>query len=128
MPLYVVTRVQDLLNDRERSLKGARVLVVGVSYKPNITDMRESPALPLIDLLRGKGAIVEYADPYVPDLHLADGVVLRSVELRDALASADCVIVVTAHDTIDFADVASRARLLFDTRNVVPAGEAVYRL
>jgi UDP-N-acetyl-D-glucosamine dehydrogenase len=130
MPLYVVTRVQDLLNERERSLKGARILVLGVAYKPDISDLRESPALPLIDILRAKGALVSYADPYIEELHLGDDEVMRGVQLDgEALSAADCVLVVTPHTAVDYGWVAAKAGLVFDTRNVVPtAGPHVHRL
>jgi UDP-N-acetyl-D-glucosamine dehydrogenase len=118
MPLYVVNRVQDLLNDRERSLKGASVLIVGVAYKPNISDMRESPALPLIEILQRKGAVVSYTDPHVPSLALPDGASLASSDVATA-ADADCVVIVTAHQDVDHDALASGARLVFDTRNVV---------
>ncbi|MBK5305897.1 MAG: nucleotide sugar dehydrogenase [Frankiaceae bacterium] len=121
MPLYVVTRVQDLLNERERSLKGSKILIVGVAYKPNISDMRESPALPLIDILRAKGAVVSYSDPYVANLQLTDGTTLSGVPLDDeGLSAADCVIVVTPHADVDYSHVAGAAGLVFDTRNVAP--------
>jgi UDP-N-acetyl-D-glucosamine dehydrogenase len=129
MPLYVVNRVQDLLNERERSLKGSRILILGVAYKPNISDMRESPALPLIDLLQRKGALVEYADPYVPVLRLEDRSTLDAVEPLEAASRADCVVVVTAHADVDHEAVAGAARLVFDTRNALAAdGLKVYRL
>jgi UDP-N-acetyl-D-glucosamine dehydrogenase len=129
MPLYVVTRIQDLLNDRERSLKGSKVLMLGVAYKPNISDMRESPAIPLIDLLKRKGAIVSYADPHVPALLLEDGSTLESVDAAASVADADCVVVVTAHADVDHDALAARARLVFDTRNVVRvSGDHVVRL
>jgi UDP-N-acetyl-D-glucosamine dehydrogenase len=128
MPLYVVQRVQDLLNDRERSLKGASVLVLGVAYKPNITDMRESPALPLIDMFRRKGADVSYSDPFVPVLETG-GSTLSSQEVNEVtLAAADCVVVITGHADVDYASVARYARLVFDTRRVVPPTPQVYRL
>jgi UDP-N-acetyl-D-glucosamine dehydrogenase len=129
MPLYVVNRVQDLLNERERSLKGSKILILGVAYKPNISDMRESPALPLIDLLRRKGATVSYVDPHVPQLRLDDGVVLETQDALDVAASTDCVVIVTAHDDVDHAAVAERATLVFDTRNVLsPRTASVHRL
>ena len=131
MPLYVVTRVQDLLNDRERSLKGARILLLGVAYKPDISDLRESPALPLIEILRVKGAHVSFADPHVPAVQCEDGSLLEGVDLTDAAcADADCVLVVTDHKAIDFPRVLAQSRLVFDTRNI-PAGRGlahVYRL
>jgi UDP-N-acetyl-D-glucosamine dehydrogenase len=120
MPAYVVQRVQDLLNDREKSLKGSRILILGVAYKPNISDMRESPALPLIDLLRRKGAVVEYADPHVPALRLEGGTALTAVDAYDSVASADCVVVVTAHDVVDHGALAAQSQLVFDTRNALP--------
>jgi UDP-N-acetyl-D-glucosamine dehydrogenase len=119
MPLYVVNRVQDLLNERERSLKGSRILLLGVAYKPDISDMRESPALPLIDLLRKKGAEVRYADPFVPELRLEDGVTLEAVDAASVVGEADCVVVVTAHAGVDHDALARSARLVFDTRNVL---------
>jgi UDP-N-acetyl-D-glucosamine dehydrogenase len=130
MPLYVVQRVQDLLNERERSLKGARILLLGVAYKPNISDMRESPALPLINLLLRKGAHVDYADAHVPVLHLQDGTELHDAGLEGQhVSDADCVILVTPHADVDYGSVAAAAQLVFDTRNV-PAltGADVYRL
>jgi UDP-N-acetyl-D-glucosamine dehydrogenase len=121
MPLYVVQRVQDLLNERQRSLKGSNILLLGVAYKPNISDMRESPALPLIDILRHKGAHVSYADPHVPTLLLEDGDSLNGVELRrEVLAEADCVVVLTHHSGVDYDFVAEHAALVFDTRRVLP--------
>ena len=124
MPLYVVTRIQDLLNERERSLKGSRIHILGVAYKPNISDMRESPALPLIDLLRRKGAELSYSDPHVPTLELSDGVTLRSVAALEAARSADCVVIVTAHAAVDHGAVADLASLVFDTRRALPPGRA----
>jgi UDP-N-acetyl-D-glucosamine dehydrogenase len=117
MPLYVVNRIQDLLNDRERSLKGSRILLLGVAYKPNISDMRESPALPLVDLLVRKGASVSYHDPHVPMLDLPSGQ-LRSVPLEDEVPAADCVVVLTHHADVDYRAVAAQAGLIFDTRRV----------
>jgi nucleotide sugar dehydrogenase len=128
MPLYVVQRVQDLLNERERALKGSRVLVLGVAYKPNISDMRESPALPLIELLQHKGAVVEYADPHVPTLRFDDGSTLEAVDPLHAAGRADCVVVVTAHSGVDYAAVAKLADVVFDTRRAVPPGTGVHRL
>ena len=122
MPAYCVARVQDLLNDEGRALRGARVLLLGVAYKADIGDMRESPAVPLVELLQAKGASVSYHDPNVAELHV-DQQVLRSVELTDAVvADADVVVVVTPHRTVDYGRVAANASLVFDTRNVMPPG------
>jgi UDP-N-acetyl-D-glucosamine dehydrogenase len=120
MPLYVVDRVQDLLNERERSLKGSRILLLGVAYKPNISDMRESPALPLVEILQRKGAVVSFHDPHVPVLRLDSGHTMMSVTLdADTLQIADCVIVLTHHVDADYEFVAEHARLVFDTRRAL---------
>jgi UDP-N-acetyl-D-glucosamine dehydrogenase len=130
MPLYVVQRIQDLLNDRERSLKGARILLLGVAYKPNISDLRESPALPLIEILLTKGAMVSYADSHVERVSLGAGPSLERVELTDdVISAADCVVVVTPHAGVDYERIAVQAALVFDTRNAVPGRRPnVYRL
>lgn len=130
MPSYVVTRIQELLNDRERSLKGSHILVVGVSYKANVADMRESPALPLIERLRQKGCEVSFHDPHVPVLALSDEVELKSQDLTpELLERTDCVLICTAHDAVDYEALAQKAALVFDTRNVVPAaGSHVVKL
>jgi UDP-N-acetyl-D-glucosamine dehydrogenase len=125
MPAYVVRKAADALNDRSKSLKGSQVLVLGVAYKKNIGDLRESPALDILRLLQEKGAKVSYHDPHVPvivdDGHtpLAD-LPMKSVELTDAtLAATDLVIVVTDHAGIDYARILQRAALLLDTRGVI---------
>jgi UDP-N-acetyl-D-glucosamine dehydrogenase len=129
MPLYVVTRVQDLLNEQGRPLNGARVVVLGVAYKPDISDMRESPAVPLVELLLEKGAQVTAVDAHVPELALEDGRRLETEPLTDELLrGADCVLVVTPHRGVDYARVAELAPLVFDSRNVVPRGPRVHRL
>ncbi|HOX43479.1 MAG TPA: nucleotide sugar dehydrogenase [Myxococcota bacterium] len=123
MPYHVVERAQDALNGKRKSLNGARVLVLGAAYKPDIDDMRESPALKIIELLREKGAQVEYHDPHVPALpptrkHRLE---MSSVPLDEArLKAADCVVVVTHHKAIDWQLVARAASLIVDSRNVVP--------
>jgi UDP-N-acetyl-D-glucosamine dehydrogenase len=120
MPYFCVERVSQALNDVRKPVRGSRVLVLGVSYKPDVGDVRESPALKLIELLGGLGAEISYHDPFVPDLR-DEGLDLRSVDLDDgAIAAADIVCVVTAHSGIDYADLAGRAQLVFDFRNVVP--------
>lgn len=119
MPRYVVERAQDALNEAEKSLKGSRVLLLGVAYKPNVSDTRESPAIDIIGLLREKGADVSYYDPFVP--RIADeGWDLQSQEdLDHAVGSADLVMIVTDHAGIDYERVANQAKLVFDTRNAV---------
>jgi UDP-N-acetyl-D-glucosamine dehydrogenase len=129
MPLYCVSRIQDLLNDRGKSVRGAKILVLGVSYKRDVSDLRESPAKPLLDRLAQKGADLRYHDPYVPTFEVDRLGELKSVELtEDLLAEQDCVVVVTDHSTIDYAQVGQVAALVFDTRNVVPPGGSTVRL
>jgi UDP-N-acetyl-D-glucosamine dehydrogenase len=120
MPYFCAERVSQALNEVRKPVRGSRVLVLGVSYKPDVGDVRESPALKLIELLGGLGAEISYHDPFVPDLR-EQGLDLRPVDLDDGtVAAADIVCVVTAHSGIDYADLAGRARLVFDFRNVVP--------
>ena len=121
MPAFWVRKIQDGLNERGVALKGARVLVLGVAYKKDIDDMRESPALEIMDLMAQKGAAVSYHDPYCPEIredgHTPAGAVGRSVPLTDeAISGADAVIIVTDHSDIDYGRVASLAKVLVDTR------------
>jgi len=121
MPRYVVQRIQDLLNEHGKALHGARLLILGVAYKPDVSDLRESPALDVIGLLRSKGATVEYYDPYVASLE-HEGWELTSVpDLMAAAHAADCVVVVTDHTAIDYAALARQAVLIFDSRNALAA-------
>lgn len=126
MPEHVVTLIADGLNDAEKSLKNARVLLLGVAYKKDINDVRESPALSIIDRLRAKGASVSYHDPFVADVSFDDshtdsgGEPLSSVELTDdELRAADCVVIVTDHSQIDYRRVTQLAPLIVDTRNAL---------
>jgi UDP-N-acetyl-D-glucosamine dehydrogenase len=115
MPDHVVEKVGDALNAEKKSLNGSRVLVVGVAYKKDIDDCRESPALDVMALIASKGATVDYHDPYVETLRLG-GRRLRSVPL-DELSRYDCVVVCTDHSCIDYKDVAQRSQVIVDTRN-----------
>jgi UDP-N-acetyl-D-glucosamine dehydrogenase len=129
MPYYCAERVARALNDHRKAVAGSTVLVLGVAYKGDVGDLRESPALKLIELLRDAGADVVYHDPYVPDLR-EESLDLESSPLTDELlAGADIACVVTAHSGIDYARVADRAQLVLDLRNVVPAtSERVVKL
>ncbi len=119
MPRYWVQKVQDALNEAGKAVKGSRVLVLGVAYKKNVSDLRESPALDIIHLLNEKGAAVEYHDPHVPSFSY-EGMAMASVhDLPGALSAADCVVVATDHDDYDWRDVAARAAALVDTRRAV---------
>ena len=128
MPSFWVSKVQDALNDRAVALKGAKVLVLGVAYKKDIDDMRESPALEIMDLMAQKGANVSYHDPYCPEIkddgHTPAGAVGKSIPLTDAaLRDADAVIIVTDHSDIDYVRVQSLAKVLVDTRAAVARAE-----
>ena len=119
MPYYVVSRLMDALNTKRKSLAGARVLVLGVAYKGDIDDTRESPAIKIIELLLDKEADVVYHDPYVPRFPVSD-TVLASIDLTDeALAGADVVLILTDHSNVDYAAVAEHADLVLDTRNAL---------
>ncbi len=115
MPYHCVAKAQRALNDTGMSVKGARIAVVGVSYKPGVGDVRESPALKIISLLRGLGAEVLYHDPHVPAL---TEFALTSTPLEDAVADADLALIVTAHPGVDHELIARRARLVLDLRGV----------
>ncbi|MBN2147114.1 MAG: nucleotide sugar dehydrogenase [Anaerolineales bacterium] len=119
MPRYVVTLTQDAMNDRGKALKGSQVLVLGAAYKPDIDDLRESPALDVIGLLKQKGAIVSYHDPYIPQI-AHDGWKMDSVtDIMAAVRAADCVLIVTNHSSYDFPAILESAKLIIDTRNAL---------
>jgi UDP-N-acetyl-D-glucosamine dehydrogenase len=117
MPRVVSSMVGDVLNDRGRSLKGSSIIVLGVSYKRDVNDARESPAIEILAELSKRGAAVTYHDPYVPELTV-DGHSFRSVPLDDkVLSDADCVLIVTDHTGIDYKRVVELAKVVVDTRN-----------
>lgn len=120
MPLYVVEKVVDALNDQSKSVRGSRIVVLGVAYKPNVDDVRESPALDIIELLRQKGADVQYHDPYVPSIRLDDNHSLESsIYSSDLLQTANCVVIVTNHASYDWQDVLDNSVVVVDTRNAL---------
>ena len=121
MPRYVVSRVMEALNDRAKALKGSKVLVLGAAYKPDIDDVRESPALDVIGLLQKKGALVEYHDPYIPHIHHEyDGWQMDSVsDLMKSVRDADAVVIVTNHKVYDYEALLKEARFIFDSRNAM---------
>ena len=126
MPEVVVQRVADALNGAKKAVNGARVLVLGVAYKRDIDDMRESPALDVIELLRRRGADVSYHDPHVPSLRIEEGHVLKSVPFAQ-LERYDCVVIVTDHSTIDYERLVKEAKLVLDTRNATRAVRGLAR-
>jgi len=118
MPYYVIRRLMDALNTQEKSLKGSRVLLLGVAYKADIDDLRESPAIKITELLHGMGATVVYCDPYVAAFS-AGGTPIERVELTPhAVASADVALIITGHKAVDYEVVIDSAPLVLDTRNV----------
>ncbi len=119
MPRYWVEKVQDALNDVEKPVKNSRILVLGVAYKKDIDDVRESPALDIIALLKEKGADIRYHDPYVPHFSYNDFSLSSESDLNAALDAADCVVIVTDHTTYDWGEIRKRAALLVDTRHVL---------
>ena len=114
-PLFCVSKIQRSLNDREKAVKGSRVLILGVAYKSGVADLRESPALKIIDHLRGLGADVSYHDPHVPALPERG---LESADLDAAVADADAVAIVTAHPELDYEAIVGAAALVVDFRGV----------
>lgn len=119
MPAHIVSLVTDALNDQAKAVRGARIVLLGITYKPDIADLRESPPLEVLRLLREKGADAVYHDPHVPTLEVA-GTTLESVTLDAAtLAAADCVVIATHHQTYDWDWVAAHAHTIVDTRNVL---------
>jgi len=117
MPRHVVGLVADALNDRGRALNGAKVGVLGVAFKPNVRDARNSPAAAVIAGIAERGAEVRFHDPHVPSFTDADGVARDETGLDDLLGWADAIVVVTAHRDIDWAIVYDRAELVVDTVN-----------
>jgi len=120
MPLFWVRKLSEALNSQGKAVQGASVLVLGVAYKRDIEDIRESPALDIIRLLEGQGAKVTYFDPHVPRFR-EDGHEFRSVELTpERVAAVDCVMVVTDHSSVDYRMIKRNAKLVVDTRNAIP--------
>lgn len=125
MPRYVVGKIQDVLNDNSLPIKGSRIMVLGVAYKPDIDDLRESPALDVIGLLKQKGARVSYHDPYIPHLDHEGWRLESAPDLLTAAREADCVVIVTDHSSYDYPAIQDAAKLIVDTRNALgSAGRA----
>ena len=130
MPHHVVTRVADGLNERRKSINGSRLLVLGVAYKADTNDLRESPALEVIQLLLDKGGEVYFHDPYIDEVDVAG---LQYTELSDqVLGWADCVVITTNHSWYDYAQVVEHAQMVVDSRNatrdVTVGREKIYKL
>lgn len=116
MPEFVVENAMKLLNKVRKPLNGSKVLLLGIAYKKDIDDMRESPALKVIDRLRNQGAEIMYNDPYVPEF-VHNSIRYESVDLQDGLKEADIVIITTDHSNYDYEEVVEKAAILYDTRN-----------
>lgn len=119
MPIYVVAKIQDALNEHRKPLKGSRVLVLGAAYKPDIADLRESPALDVIGLLENKGAKVSYHDPYIARLQHDDWEKTSVPNLTETLRDVDCVVIITNHSNYDYAAILRESELIVDTRNAI---------
>jgi len=129
MPHFVVDKIQNALNEHSKPLKGSRVHVLGVAYKRDIDDVRESPALDVIHLLGRRGARITYTDPYVPAIQ-ADGIEMKSVDSGAVLEEADCVVIVTDHKAFNYGALVEQSKLVVDTRNALKgmASEKIVRL
>ncbi len=130
MPGHVVTRLGELLNAKGKALSKSKVLMVGMAYKPDISDPRESPAHDVLLLLEKTGAKADYYDPYVAEAELEDGVRRSRRDALKKIKEYDCVMIVTPHSCIDYADIVKRARMVFDTRNATKGlkGKNIFRL
>jgi len=117
MPEYVIELVSGALNRDHKSINGSKILLLGMAYKPDIDDVRESPALDVYSLLKAKGAKVAFNDPYVDQI-MFDGKMEQSVKLTDeSLASYDCVVITTNHSAYDIVNIVEHSKLIVDTRN-----------
>lgn len=119
MPHYWVQKVQDALNENGKAVRGSKVLLLGMAYKKDVSDIRESPALDIFLLLQEKGALVSYHDPFVPSLRHEEVEIVSITDLGAALHSADCTIIVTDHSSYDWGDIREHARLVVDTRRAI---------
>ena len=130
MPQYMYIKIATALNSQKKAVKGSNILFLGVAYKPNINDERESPALEIMDITTHKGGMVTYHDPYIAKVKTNEGRLFNSVELTEkALKEADCVVLTTNHKDFDVEFIQERARLVVDLRNMVKEkGENIFKL
>jgi len=119
MPHYVIDKIISGLNKHKKPLKGSEVLIVGVAYKKDVKDLRESPALEIINILMEKGARISYYDPYLPYLKMND-IDLKCIKfVKNSFNKADCVVITTDHSNVDYGFIVSNSKLIIDTRNVL---------
>jgi UDP-N-acetyl-D-glucosamine dehydrogenase len=124
MPRYVVEKITDALNQNRKSIRGSRIHVLGVAYKAGVNDIRESPALIVMKILKDKGAVLSYSDPYIPSIR-DEGFELDSLELTNGyLGGVDCVVILTDHKELDYGEVVRQAPLVVDTRNALKGRDA----
>lgn len=130
MPHYMYIKIATALNKHQKSVNGSKLLFLGVAYKPNINDERESPALDIMDIVAHKGGIISYNDPHIPHVKTNKGHVYHSVELtQEAIENADCVVLTTNHSAFDVEMVKKHAKMIVDMRNMIPeGGDNVYKL
>jgi len=130
MPHYMYIKIATALNRHKKAVNGSNILFLGVAYKPNINDERESPALEIMDTVVHKGGIVSYHDPFIPQVKTNEGSAFESVELtEETLKNADCVVLTTNHDAFDMDFVQEHARMIVDMRNMIKEGsDKVYKL
>jgi UDP-N-acetyl-D-glucosamine dehydrogenase len=130
MPHFMYIKIATALNRHKKAVNGSKILFIGVAYKPNINDERESPALEIMDIAARKGGEVSYNDPHIPVIKTNGGIKLESLELsQQNLHNADCVVITTNHDAYDFDFILKHAKLIVDLRNTIKdCGERVYKL
>lgn len=128
MPDYVVARVSEALNDHGKALRGSRILIVGLAYKANVDDMRESPSLVLIEKLEAKGAVVDYNDPHIPVVpHTREHDHLAGRESKPITKDYDCIVIATSHQDYDGSEIAGLGIPVVDSRRLVPPGPNIYQ-
>jgi UDP-N-acetyl-D-glucosamine dehydrogenase len=119
MPRYVVNKVQEALNNFQKALKNSRILILGAAYKPDVDDVRESPALDVIGMLQQNGAEVKYHDPFIPHLK-HENINLESVpDLMEAVERVDCVVIITNHSQYDYQQIYEKSSCIMDARNAL---------
>jgi len=119
MPYYVVSKIAEALNDAQKSIKGSKILILGVAYKKDIDDLRESPALKVIEILGQKGALISYHDPYINKIGVGDESFCSQPLSEDVLREKDCVVVITDHSNVDYELIVEKSGLVVDTRNAL---------
>ena len=119
MPAFTISRIADALNEREKSLRGSKILALGITYKRDASDIRESPALEVLQGLQEKGSLVHYCDPFVRSIKI-NGRTIRSLNLSpEVLQSMDCAVILTDHSSFNYSMISAHSQLVVDCRNVL---------